>query len=711
MMDPRRIIRGARSRLRTYAGAVVRRTASAAAAARAPAAPAEPVDAPERKRIAGLARFDFDAQMASAGGFEAWHGRRRGQCRQFTQAALTDLPALRAKTPTAIAKAIAVADRLCAHEFAFLGSGPFVPVDPDRPVKPSGYRPIDWLADPPRKLRFPRKVPYKEWKLFEMRPPNGDIKYPWELSRCQHFLALAQAYTITGENRYARELADQALDYAEDNPIGLGVHWTCTMDVALRAASWCLALPLIAASPVVTPSEWGLIYRHLFETGRFIVGNLENTYEVTSNHFLSNVVGLHMLAGELGDLPAGQAWDGFARECLEREIVVQVLADGADYESSVHYHRLVAELFLGSFRLAELQGRPLSPQYRARLHGMIDFHEAILTPGGRMPVVGDADDGRLVIATGYGEWAPADGAHLLAPAGRALGETRWTAIAQADARAAWDWEAFWWGYPPPGPAAAPVSLDDATARLFPHAGLAVSRSRSRGAYLLVSNAIVGTNGFGNHKHNDLLSFEFHDRGVPLILDPGSYVYTSDFAARNAFRSTARHNTVMIDDVEQNEFRPEWLFRMFAKATPTHHAFEAGAGRMTYRGSHDGYVAQLAEGVTHTRTFRHDVSSGRLEIADLLSGGGRHRAVWHFHLAPSVEPRLDERGAAVFLVAAGHRWRLAWSNAGLSASLVETAISPSYGVSRASQAVRLAADVDLSGPFQVGFNVAREELGS
>ena len=35
-------------------------------------------------------------------------------------------------------------------------------------------------------------------------------------------------------------------------------------------------------------------------------------------------------------------------------MTVQVLPDGADYESSIPYHRLVTELFLGSSRLAEL---------------------------------------------------------------------------------------------------------------------------------------------------------------------------------------------------------------------------------------------------------------------------------------------------------------------------------------------------------------------
>ena len=58
-------------------------------------------------------------------------------------------------------------------------------------------------------------------------------------------------------------------------------------------------------------------------------------------------------------------------------------------------------------------------------------------------------------------------------------------------------------------------------------------------------------------------------GVPVIVDPGSYVYTSDPDARNLFRSTRSHNTISVDGEEQNEFRPDWLFRMFEKANPEH----------------------------------------------------------------------------------------------------------------------------------------------
>ena len=247
---------------------------------------------------------------------------------------------------------------------------------------------------------------------------------------------------------------------------------------------------------------------------------------------------------------------------------MQVLPDGADYESSIPYHRLVAELFLGAARLADYQGAPLSAGYRARVHDMVAYLAAVTRPDGLMPQVGDADDGRLHVFDGYGTTSPQDGRHLFGPASAMFDEPAWRALA-GDAGA---WETAWWGLDVPTSARPPTGV-----RLVRPTVSGRRRrrrcGRPRGHYLLVTNGIVGTNGFGNHKHNDQLSFEYHHGGMPLIVDPGSYVYTSDPDARNRFRGTAFHNTVCVDGVEQNELRPDWLFRLFETSNAEHVSFE------------------------------------------------------------------------------------------------------------------------------------------
>src|SRR5262249_20093584 len=159
---------------------------------------------------------------------------------------------------------------------------------------------------------------------------------------------------------------------------------------------------------------------------------------------------------------------------------------------------------------------------------------------------------------------PQDPRHLFGPAAALLGDGRW--LVDMDS-ALMLWESAWWGCDAP----APVSMAPQAARRFNDAGVFVARTAD--AYLLITNGRVGTNGFGNHKHNDLLAFEYHDGFQPLLVDPGSYVYTSNPDARNAFRSTRAHNTLRIDDVEQNDLKPEFLFRLFETSAVEHRSFE------------------------------------------------------------------------------------------------------------------------------------------
>ena len=584
------------------------------------------------------------------------------------------LAGLRETMPARVAELIAVADRTMRHEFNLLGSGWYVPVDPARSGR-DDYQPIDWYLDPVRSLRFPGGVPHKQWNLYEMRPGNADVKYPWELARCQHWVTLAQAYQLTGTQAYADEIGRQLDDFVDANPVGIGINWTCTMDVGLRAVNWVIALDLVRGSSL-DDAFWSRAGRALLDHGLFIRANLENNYEVTSNHFLSNVLGLWFLAAMFEDLDHGQEWSTFARDALETEINVQVLPDGADFESSVPYHRLVTELFLGAARLAAIANHPLSDHYRARVRDMVAYLADVTRPDGLMPQSGDADDGRLHVFGGLGTRTPQDARHLFGPASAIYAHPQWMALG-GDAAV---WEAAWWGL-------GLLRLQDvemeAVGKLYPDAGHAVGRRN--GHYLLITNSIVGTKGFGNHKHNDQLAFEYHVASQALIVDAGSYVYTSDPQSRNAFRGTASHNTVMLDGAEQNEFNPEWLFRTFEHARAEHLSFFADDDTLRYRGRHVGYL-RLPEGVTHERAFAFDLGSGGLVIEDYLIGSGEHELRWHFHFAPGVDAAMSPDTC----VLSGPRQTIRMTfPAGLSATLEDTWYSPSYGCRVPCRALNLS----------------------
>ena len=627
----------------------------------------------------------FFAEIASLGRTpDEWVKQKSSEKQLYVNLSDEIVELLKARFRPQVEKTISDAERLLTHNFNLLGSGPFIPSDSRRCKSHNGYHPIDWYLDPVQKLRFPSSIPHKEWDLFKMRPGNADIKLPWELSRCQHFVTLGQAFRLTKDSRYAQEIIRQIDDFMEANPVGLGINWTCTMDVAIRAANWAIGLELIKGFEISVNSI-ARAYSCLFDHGTFIYDNFENNYEVTSNHYLSNLVGLYFLSAMFDGLPSAAIWQTYCRQSIAREIDTQILPDGADFESSIPYHRLVLELFMGAARLAEIQNQRFSDHYYSKLNRMAEFLLGVIRPDGLMPVVGDADDGRLHIFSNYGDWNRQDARHALAPAAIMLDRTEWSAVTGPDGI----WEAAWWGLDFKNlKFDHAMDLPDSTQH-FPEAGL--SGTRSGGEYLLISNSIVGTKGFGNHKHNDQLSFEFHCSGIPLIVDPGSHVYTSDFESRNMFRSTSYHNTVAVDGQEQNEFNPQWLFRMFEKAEAEHISFVENDEYVEYIGRHSGY-RRFEPPLTHTRCFRFIKQRRLLIILDALQGAGAHHLGWHFHFAPNL--KLSQGSGNILTLQSGESEFFLMCPQPLELKLEKSWYSPSYGVKKRSYCANLVLTAEV-----------------
>jgi hypothetical protein len=285
--------------------------------------------------------------------------------------------------PEAESLIIAAADRVCDHVFDLLGSGP----------THLGEQ-IDWHVDFKTGHRFDPDKYYAD-----VRPapyPGGyDIKVPWELSRCQHFAWLGQAYWFTEDEKYAQEFVDQILDWIEKNPPQFGVSWACTMDVAIRAVNWLWGYYFFKDSPSLDDDFLLAFFKSLLGHGRHIFSNLENQGDFTGNHYLSNLVGLIYLGILCPEFKEARRWREFGLRELEKEMFKQVYPDGVDFEASTSYHRLVTEMFLSAVILARLNGHEFSQPFMERLEKMVEFVMYITKPDGTVPLIGDNDNGRL----------------------------------------------------------------------------------------------------------------------------------------------------------------------------------------------------------------------------------------------------------------------------------------------------------------------------
>ena len=599
------------------------------------------------------------------------------------------------ETPGEIASAVSAADRICAHVFDLLGSGPVClgeEIDWHRDFK-SGYRwtPTQFYADVP-------------WGHI----PGVDIKVPWELSRCHQLPVLAQAYRYTGREQYAREAVAQIRHWRATNPPQLGVNWACPMDVAIRAVNWLWTAALLADAGAVPDEFFVDLYAALVEHARHVAGNLEVWGgDLRSNHYLADVVGLLYLGLCLPEFGEAADWRALALDAVVREMGNQVLADGVDFESSVPYHRLVTEMFLSAASLCRHHAVPLPPTFWRRLSQMLDFAMAYTKPNGLAPQVGDADDGRLHVLSRYGAADPRDHRHLLAVGAMLLGRDDWWAAAGP----AWH-EALWLGgwRGPRWQRRSHLPAASRGSAAFPEAGLYIMRGGED--YVLLNCSPVGTRGTGSHKHNDTLSLEVHLGGEDVLVDPGSYVYSPDPEARNLFRGTAAHSTVTVDGTEQNRFHPGSVFGLGQDARPRVLLTEAGATEDTVVAEHDGY-RRLPDPVLHRRAVRFLRGAGRVEVHDLLVGlegsGAAHDLVWTFPFAPGCVVEPGPGGWSVQGRQRRARLSAPVSDPGgdpvpVDVTLDEGCVSPGYGVREPAPVLRWRWRGSL--PLSVRFAIQR-----
>jgi hypothetical protein len=292
--------------------------------------------------------------------------------------------------------------------------------------------------------------------------------------------------------------------------------------------------------------------------------------------------------------------------------------------------------------------------YDRRLHRMYAFIDAYLPCSGEAPMLGDADDSRV---------------HALDA--RSLSEPRRHKLGLPG------------GYWP---------AENQTSAAFPLGGFFVLRDGADHAVIRCGR--VGLAGAGSHDHNDQLSFELVVGGRRVIADSGTYAYTRDLAARYAFRSTAAHSVVQVDDEEQNPIKMTLPWRILEDRTRCACELWRGHGPvLRFDGCHSGY-AHLGATCRRHLSFHRRRHTWRL--MDQVDGSGAHAVVWRLPLTPGRVRmrRLAPDRAEVILPGTPTIHLLLRHAATLSARLAESPMSNSYGVVERRSVIEVAGTMRL-----------------
>jgi Heparinase II/III-like protein/Heparinase II/III N-terminus len=472
----------------------------------------------------------------------------------------------------------------------------------------------------------------------------GDCKFVWEPNRHHQLVVLGRAYRLSGDARFAQAVAEQLDSWLEQNPFGVGMNWRSGLELGIRLINWVWALDLIEESDAIDASLrrriLDCVSRHIWEIDRkYSRGSSVN------NHLIGEAAGVFVATSYFRNLRHASVWQERSREILNREIIHQTYADGGTAEQAIGYLFFVLQFFVAAGLTARATGRDMPEAYWSRLEKMFEFLGAISEGGDALPMFGDCDDG-YVLDLGDD---PHDVRQWLAVGAALYRRTNFKAWAREYA------EPVEWLLGEAGRqrfAAIPKRQDNkivsAALKDSSYYLLQYGESDSPDRISVVFDCgPLGMGPLGAHGHADALSFTLCAFGRDVLVDPGTYDYFSYPKWRRYFRSTAAHNTIVIDGQDQSEMLGLFLWGRRANARCLNWEPTQAGGKVT--GDHDGYT-HLAAPVIHRRTLELDGPNRTLIVRDSIAGRGAHKIDVHFHFAEHCA--VSPAGANRYLVDVG-----------------------------------------------------------
>ena len=316
------------------------------------------------------------------------------------------------------------------------------------------------------------------------------------------------------------------------------------------------------------------IQRSLFRQLRRLSAMPE--YHLMGNHLLENGFGLLFGGIYFQDKKILQQ----ARAILKEQLEEQILEDGAHFELSPMYHQIMLFRILDCINLLKnskpTAGKDLLELLKEKATLMLGWMKEMTFENGDMPLLNDSANGIAPTAAELFQYA----------------QRLELSIEKID-------------------------LSDSGYRKFSNSNYEV----------IVDVGNIGPDYIPGHAHSDTFNFILYHKGKPLIVDTGISTYEKN-ERRTIERSTASHNTVMVEGKEQSEVWGGFRVARRAKVkilTESNNRIEA---------THDGYKKL---GVWHRRVF--EFRENEIDILDDVGNKKFGTAIFHFH--PDVDVVIEK----------------------------------------------------------------------
>jgi hypothetical protein len=344
--------------------------------------------------------------------------------------------------------------------------------------------------------------------------------------------------------------------------------------ISLRGMNW---IKFLSKHKIQDPAIQQTLCNHY----QILLHNIE--YHLLGNHLLENGFSFLFAAYYFRD----PVFLEKANVILTSELKEQTLDDGAHFELSPMYHQIILHRLLDSYNLQ--QNNPWTKDHSKKIiekyaQKMLGWLEAIIYKNGEIPMFNDSTCG-------------------IAPTSNELfGYARNLGL---------KWEKS--------------QLNDSGYRKW----------STFNYELIMDIGNLGPDYIPGHSHADTFNFEIRVQGKPFIVDTGISTYEKN-AQRQLERSTAAHNTVVIDNTNQSDI---WGGFRVAKRAKIISLIET---ENQVEASHDGYKGKKA---IHCRKFRKDAQG--ILIVDNIIASNKIEAKAYLHFHPDISQIVCKENTIYF----------------------------------------------------------------
>ena len=498
-----------------------------------------------------------------------------------------------------------------------------------------------------------------DWYFNPTAEASRDNEWSWSLYRNLYWQPLARAYSMTGDEKYAREFISQLKSFAKAWPgkpfIDDGEHekkysfpghaWR-NIETAIRMYTvWLPCYIIFRKSPSWDRDAWIIFLNNISDHAEYLMKYYTN-HARSSNWLTMESGALLQLGIMFPEMKNAPQWKLTGYKRVMYELKYSFDNDGIHMERTPVYHLVALSVYFQALKLCKLNGLPIPPYAADIFNRGTEFLLYLIKPDFSTPMIGDAD--REDLLARKSDPSVYEGMNLSFDH-KDLNELRgfFRMMAEFSGR-----DDFLWA------ATGRKQGHEPKVRniCWTNAGIYVMRTgwSSLDSYMLIHGIQLERGEVSTHSHNDQGHLELNIKGEDILIDCGRYIYNSSCWKdwRHYFyTSVTGHNTLYVDDHLMGTIPGITKVR----GVRTHcHKFEETADYQLIDISHNGY-AFMDDPVFHRRRAIR-LAGDVFIVDDEVTGLGLspHDFRLYFNFAPGDLEQKDSR-SWIYTAASGNKY--------------------------------------------------------